>query len=176
MHLDDAPPGFWQTPEEASALVDGVELHSSLPTRFFQTLDAYPPEWGRLIWRVQLNRLVDDRAVSPAFRTFYPGIEWNLRHPEMLSSDDRWFLSAWMRWEGAGAPDCKRDIAMPVVQIEASTALFLVATNREQPIFLRSRVDARDRHQIARELDNEPAPSSTPSQGIIRLDDVIERH
>lgn len=175
MHSDDAPPNFWRA-AEATALVDGVEFESAVPTRFFQTLDAYPAEWGRLVWRIQLNRFVAGRADSPAFRTFYPGIEWNLRRSGMQASDDRWFLTAWMKWEGTGPPDYNPAAAQPAVRVEASTALFLVASNLEQSVFLRSRIDARDRRQIAQTVGSEREPSIASEEGLILLDDVIERH
>lgn len=174
MQSDDAPPNFWRAPGEATALVDGVELESAVPTRFFQTLDAYPSEWGRLVWRIQLNRLVAECVASPVLRTFYPGVEWNLRRPD-VQPDDRWFLTAWMRWEGTGPPHYDLADAQPTVRIEANTALFLIAPNLEQPLFLRSRVDARDRRQIAQALDPEAQPPKG-AQGVILLDDLIERH
>jgi len=174
MHSDDAPPNFWQALGEATALVDGVELESTVPTRFFQTLDPYPPEWGRLVWRIQLNRFVDGRAESPVFRTFYPGVEWNLRRPELQAPNDRWFLTAWMRWEGAG-PHCD-PAAQPAVHVAENTAFFLVGLHVGQSVFLRSRVDARDRRQIAQALGSETEPSTASGDGIILLDDLIERH
>ena len=96
MEREHAPPGFWQRAERA-VLVDGVRLESDVPTRFFQTLDPFPPEWGRLRWRIQLNGIVSERAAAPMFRTFYPGVEWNLHRAE-----SRWFLTAWFTWEGPG--------------------------------------------------------------------------
>lgn len=175
MRSEDAPPDFWRAPAD-TALIDGIELESAVPTRFFQTLDAYPPEWGRLVWRIQLNRLIGERIDSPVFRTFYPGVEWNLRHPGVQPPAARWFLTAWMRWEGTGPPH--RDLATtePAVRIDANTALFFVASNLAQPIFLRSRIDARDRRQIAQELETDAKPSAASEQGLILLDDLIERH
>jgi hypothetical protein len=167
MEAEDAPPGFWPWPGEPAALVDGVYLESAAPTRFFQTLDRYPPEWGRLSWRVQLNRLDGERAAAPRFRTFYSGVEWNLRGP-----DGRWFLSGWIRWNRPGVePDPPR-IALPV-RIEDDAVLFAIAPEGEEPLFLRCRVDARDRRTIAasvaaRDRDD---PPSRPE--LIVLDDVL---
>jgi len=176
MQSDDAPPNFWRAPGESTALIDGVELESAVPTRFFQTLDAYPSEWGRLVWRVQLNKFVAGRAGSPVFRTFYPGVEWNLRCPDLHSPDDHWFLTAWMRWEGTGPPDRNLAPAQPAVFVEAHTALFLVAQSLGQPVFLRSRVDARDRRQIAEAVAPAPKPPVDSGPGVLLLDDLIERH
>ncbi len=81
-----------------------------------------------------------------------------------------------MRWEGAGPPDRNLAAAQPAVAVDANTALFLVAQNLEQPVFLRSRVDARDRRQIAQAVGPEDEPSTNTGAGVILLDDLIERH
>ena len=160
MHAEDAPPGFWSGAE--SQPVDGVELTSKARTRLFQTLDAYPREWGRLTWRVQVNKLEGDRASLPMFRTFYPGVEWNLKVP-----DYRWFLTAWFKWDGPGPPD--RGPVTPIPMVEGDTVLFCIgAAPDAKPLFLRSRVDAREQRRLA----SEPPPKSDSS--IIVLDDVIE--
>lgn len=162
MTIDDAPPGFWQWPGSDSALVDGVELQSAVPTRFFQTLGEFPREWGRLFWRVQLNRLDDGRVSLPMFRTFYPGVEWNLNH-----SGGRWFLSAWFKWQG-DAPAEADPANGATIRIEEDTVLFALG-----PIALRSRIDARDRKAVADSLRaHEPAP---PAPGLILLDDIVDR-
>jgi hypothetical protein len=177
MNPEQAPPGFWPGPGDAAALVDGVEFESTVPTRFFQTLDPFPRAWGRLSWRVQVNRLVDGRAEPPSFRTFYPGVEWNLSRP-----GGRWFLSAWFRWDD-GAPPWG-ELAVPGwIRVDGETVSFRYAwlpaagsadlPDRARPLFLRSRIDARSRRRIAEELraEREPAPKTDP--GVIVLDDVL---
>lgn len=184
MQPEDAPPDFWQRPDDRGALIDGVVLESSVPTRFFQTVDTLPPEWGRLSWRVQLNKIVSGRAGSPVFRTFYPGVEWKLDHP-----DYRWFLTAWFRWDGDGPgyPDPGLPAA---IRIEGDTVLFRIAwkpkpqhpesTNAPpepdlaRPVFLRSRVDARERKRIAEGLRAEHETPAAPPSAVISLDDIIE--
>jgi hypothetical protein len=184
MRPEDAPPGFWQGPSDQAVLVDGVELESSVPTRFFQTADTYPSQWGRLSWRIQLNKIVAGRAVLPVFRTFYPGVEWNLNHP-----DYRWFLSAWFRWEGPG-PQYRDPCFPPSPQIEDDTALFRLAwmtkpgslefpdspsePDLDRPIFLRSRVDARDRRRISEVLRSQHEPQAASDSAVILLDDIID--
>jgi hypothetical protein len=184
MQPEYAPPGFWQWPGDQPVLVDGVELDSGVPTRFFQTVDAYPAEWGRLRWRVQLNKIVSGRPVSPAFRTFYPGVEWNLNHP-----DYRWFLTAWFKWEGPGP--AYRDPLLPrPARIEEDTVLFRIAwmpkprpldfpdsapePDFDRPLFLRARVDARDRRRIAEALHLQPEPRAKSDSAVILLDDIID--
>lgn len=163
MALDDAPPGFWQWPGTDSAIVDGIEIESTVPTRFFQTLDAYPREWGRLFWRVQLNRLENGRITLPMFRTFYPGVEWNLNH-----AGGRWFISAWFKWQGE--PPEGADPSQPAsIRIEDDTVIFALG-----PIVLRSRVDARDRKAVADSLRAD-APASPSPPGLILLDDIVDR-
>jgi len=172
MQPEDAPPGFWQGPDDRPILVDGVELESGVPTRFFQSVDAYPPEWGRLKWRIQLNTFVAGRAAAPAFRTFYPGVEWNLNR-----ADHRWFLTAWFRWEDAGPQHRSSGPAGPA-HVEGDTALFRIAPalpDCDGPIFLRSRVDARMRSRISEALRSEREIEAKADPGVIRLDDLIER-
>ncbi len=185
MQSEDAPPGFWQEPGDRPVLVDGVELESGVPTRFFQTVDKYPAEWGRLSWRIQLNKIVAGRAAAPMFRTFYPGVEWNLNR-----ADHRWFLTAWFRWEGAG-PEYRNPGLTGPAQIEGDTALFRIAwmtkarslespdsplePDHDNPLFLRSRVDARDRSRISEGLESRRELPAQPDPGVIVLDDVIER-
>ena len=177
MNPEQAPPGFWTGPSDRAVLIDGVEFESAVPTRFFQTLDPFPRAWGRMSWRVQVNRIVGDSAESPAFRTFYPGVEWNLNRP-----GGRWFLSAWFRWDEGAAP-C-RDVTLPgPIVIDADTALFRYAwlpaagsadiPDPERPLFLRSRIDARSRRRIAEAVraEREPAPKTDP--GVIVLDDIL---
>jgi hypothetical protein len=164
MTIDDAPPGFWQWPGTDSALIDGVELESTVPTRFFQTLDAFPREWGRLFWRVQLNRLDERRATLPMFRTFYPGVEWNLNHP-----GGRWFLSAWFKWQG-DAPAAADPSQGAAIRIEGDTIVFTLGQ-----IVLRSRVDARDRKAVAESLHAHEPKAPSPPPGVIVLDDVVDR-
>ena len=161
MSVEDAPPSFWLWPDAYSVPVDGVELESNVPTRFFQSLDAYPSEWGRLLWRVQLNALENERVTLPVFRTFYPGIEWNLRHAQR-----RWFLTAWLRWEGPGPPQP----AAAAPSIEGDAVAFCV----EGSVFLRCRVDARDRLSIARNVRSHHKSAEPGEPGVISLDDVIE--
>jgi len=184
MQPEDAPPDFWQRPHEGAALIDGVVLESGVPTRFFQTVDALPPEWGRLSWRVQLNKIASGRAGLPVFRTFYPGVEWNLNHP-----DYRWFLSAWFKWEGAGPP--YRDPGSPgTVQVEGDTVLFRIAwqpkpaaveaasalpePDLSRPLYLRSRIDARDRKRISEAVQAREARPAPAGSAVISLDDIIE--
>ncbi|MEO7038499.1 MAG: hypothetical protein ABI186_00540 [Candidatus Elarobacter sp.] len=184
MQPEDAPPGPWVWTGDRPRLIDGVELESGVPTRFFQSIDAYPAEWGRLIWRVQLNKIVSERAGSPVFRTFYTGVEWNLNRP-----DYRWFLSAWFHWEGPG-PRYRRPCFPVPPLIEGDTALFRFASlprpmsantpdavpepDLDRPLFLRSRVDARDRRRIAEALRSQREADAKPDPGVIRLDDIIE--
>ena len=169
MQREHAPPGFWQWPVEL-VLIDGVELESKSPTRFFQTIDAYPRSWGRLSWRVQVNKIVAGQAGLPLFRSFYPGVEWNLNCP-----DYRWFLSAWFRWEQhPREPRC----ALPA-RIEENTVLFSIAPIDPEfngILYLRSRVDARDRRDILKAVrsQNEQEPAS--DSGVIVLDDFIDLH
>ncbi len=165
MRAEDAPPGFWQLPGDAPALIDGVELESRVPTRFFQTVDAYPPEWGRLIWRVQLNKIVAGRAEAPVFRTFYPGVEWKLNLP-----DYRWFLTAWFKWDGSG-PESREPSVAGVLKVTEDTAVFPIP--RAQ-LFLRSRIDARDRRRIAEALRTPPEPAPKSDPALILLDDIIK--
>lgn len=174
---EQAPPGFWTGSGDRSLLIGGVEFESAVPTRFFQTLDPFPRAWGRLSWRVQLNRIVAGRAEAPAFRTFYPGVEWNLSRP-----GGRWFLSAWFRWED-GAPPCRDPALSGSIRIDAESALFRYAwlpvagssdvPDPERPLFLRSRIDARSRRRIAEEVraEREPPPADP---GVIVLDDILE--
>lgn len=183
MQSEHAPPGFWRWPGDGPILIDGIELDSAVPTRFFQTADAYPSGWGRLSWRIQLNKIVSGRAVSPAFRTFYPGVEWNLNRP-----DHRWFLTAWFKWEGIGPRYRDADLSGPP-HVEGDTALFRFGwmpkpkaldpadsapePDFDRPIFLRSRVDARDRRRISEALRSEHDPQSKPDSAVILLDDII---
>ena len=165
MQAEHAPPGFWKWPE-SSRLVPGVIVESAVPTRFFQALDAYPGEWGRLWWRLQLNRLLDERVELPVFRTFYPGTEWNLRRP-----DHRWFLTGWFTWQGPG-PEAAAELEPP--QVEGDTVLFPFAAGR----YLRTRVDARDRREIAAEVaededHREGAGHEHEDPSLIVIDDVI---
>jgi hypothetical protein len=185
MQPEDAPPGFWQGPGDQPVLVDGVELESGVPTRFFQAVDGYPPEWGRLSWRIQLNKIVAGRAATPVFRTFYPGVEWNLNR-----ADHRWFLTAWFRWEGAGPQYRNPGLAEPA-RIEGDTALFRIAwmtkprslefpdtppePDHDRPLFLRSRVDARDRSRISEALQSRQELQAKSDPAVIVLDDIIER-
>ena len=173
MQPEDAPPGFWEGPGDQPVLVDGVELESDVPTRFFQTVDKYPPEWGRLTWRIQLNKIVAGRAASPVFRTFYPGVEWNLNR-----ADHRWFLTAWFRWEGAG-PHYRCPGPTGPAHIEGETVLFRMNSppepDHDRPLFLRSRVDARDRSRISEALQSQQEPQTKSDPAVIVLDDIIER-
>jgi len=164
MTIDDAPPGFWQWPGADSVLVDGVALESTVPTRFFQTLDPYPTEWGRLFWRVQLNRLENGRATTPMFRTFYPGVEWNLKH-----RGGHWFLSAWFKWQ-AGVPAGADPSQRASIRVEGDTVAFELG-----PVVLRSRVDARERQAVAESLRAHERPSPPPPAGVILLDDIVDR-
>ncbi len=184
MQLEQAPPGFWQWHADRPVLVDGVEFESECPTRFFQSVDAFPSEWGRLTWRVQLNKIESGRAALPVFRTFYPGTEWNLNR-----AGPRWFLTAWLKWEGPGPP--YREVAPGPVRIEGDTVLFPIAwmpkpqaahspdaarePDLDRPIFLRSRVDARDRRRIAESLRAQTAPRAHADPGMILLDDFIDK-
>ena len=166
LRSENAPPGFSQGPDDVDVVVAGVEFESTVPTRFFQTVDAYPPEWGRLVWRIQLNALVDGRAAPPIFRTFYSGVEWNLKSGPTL----RWFLSAWVRWDGAGPSH--HNAGAPAVSLEGNTARFRIASTPEGAIFLRSRIDARDRRRVAAELRAERAEQPTDGS-VIQLDDIL---
>lgn len=184
MRSEHAPPGFWTQSGSGPVPIDGIELESGVPTRFFQTLDAYPPAWGRLSWRVQLNKIVSDLAAAPVFRTFYPGVEWNLNRP-----DPRWFLTAWFRWEGPGPRYRGADPAGPP-EIHGDTALFRIgwmpkaaAADRsdtepepdfERPLFLRSRIDARERRRISETLRTQRESESKTDVTTIVLDDIIE--
>lgn len=183
MQPEDAPPGLWQAGDRPP-FVDGVELESNAPTRFFQSVDAFPSEWGRLSWRIQVNKIVSERAASPVFRTFYTGVEWNLNRP-----DYRWFLSAWFHWEGPGPGYRDRCFPAPPL-IDGDTALFRFAwlplsgppdlpgsvpqPDLERPLFLRSRVDARDRRRIAEAVRSQRDIAATSDPGVISLDDIIE--
>jgi hypothetical protein len=169
MRPDDAPSGFWRRADHGAVRVDGVRLASDVPTRFFQTVDAYPSEWGRLRWRIQLNQIVADAAAAPMFRTFYPGVEWNLnRH----RSD--WFLTAWFAWDGPGPRFPELRTPAPA-RIDGDTALFHVASDLEKPLFLRSRVDARGRREVYEALlsRDEDRPPADPR--LIVLDDIFDR-
>lgn len=184
MEREDAPPGFWRRADSA-VLVDGVRLASDVPTRFFQTLDPFPPEWGRLRWRIQLNRIVSERAAGPMFRTFYPGVEWNLNRPE-----SRWFLTAWFTWEGPG-PRYPEPCAPAHARIDDDTALFRIAwmpksTAREaggsaaepdldKPLFLRSRIDARGRREMHEARLSRDRNERPPDPRLIVLDDLLQR-
>lgn len=169
MRREHAPPGFWPWPADERALLDGVELESGVPTRFFQIVDPYPRTWGPLRWRVQLNKMVDGRAELPLFRAFYSGVEWNLNHP-----DYRWFLTAWFRWEhSAGVPAAS---SCGPSHIEGNTVVFPIPV--PDPAFvgslcLRSRIDARDRHRIAEAVRSHDRPTDTEAPLII-LDDVLD--
>jgi hypothetical protein len=163
MQVEDAPPGFWPWPDPGAVLVEGVEIESDVPTRFFQTLDRYPREWGSLSWRVQLNRLECGSAATPRFRTFYSGAEWNLR-----GHGGRWFLTAWARWDGPGPGSGEPSIPRPV-GIEGDTVLFRIG-----PVALRCRVDARDRREIASSLAARDRVEPLPTPGLIVLDDLVQ--
>ena len=183
MQPADAPPGFWPWPHERPVLVNGVALDSDQPTRFFQTVDACPREWGRFSWRIQLNRVVGGHAQSPVFRTFYQGVEWNLALPE-----HRWFLSAWFKWDGLG-PDYEDERASGRVQIAGDTALFRISwfpkleregvtlpePDLKKPLFLRSRIDARARRQIYEAVRAERDASAKTESTVIVLDDIINK-
>lgn len=168
MQAEDAPPGFWPWPRDPAALVGGVQIESAVPTRFFQTLDPIPPAWGRLSWRVQLNRLEGDRAAAPRFRTFYSGVEWNLR-----AAGPRWFLSAWLRWDGPG-PHSGDPCMLAPARIEGDTVLFRIARDVEPPLFLRCRVDARDRRAAAAAVRAQRRVEPPSERGLIVLDDLLE--
>ncbi len=167
MRPDDAPPGPWWHGADAR-LVHGVELRSGIPTRFFQSVDAYPSAWGRLLWRVQLNTIESDRIAQPAFRTFYSGVEWNLNHPGHC-----WFLTAWFRWDGPG-PDAGAASTAPLPAIEGGTVLFPFAVDAPSgaALCLRSRVDARERRHIAEAVRAEREPPKRDATLIV-LDDVL---
>jgi hypothetical protein len=140
-----------------------------VPTRFFQSVDPHPRSWGPLHWRIQLNKIVDGRAELPLFRTFYPGVEWNLNHP-----DYRWFLSAWFRWEhrnGALEPRSSGPL-----HIEGDTVVFRIPVPDPDfagSLYLRSRVDARDRRSIA-EAQHSREQATTRESSVILLDDVFD--
>lgn len=171
MQRQHAPPGFWGWHEETAAL-EGVELESTVPTRFFQTVDAFPRSWGRLSWRLQLNKIVADRVGLPLFRTFYPGVEWNLSHP-----DDRWFLTAWLKWDQSG--ECGEPQCVPPVRIDGDTILFRIPTPSpecEGASFLRSRVDARHRRRIAETVRAQLEQTASADSGLILLDDLMDHH
>ena len=183
MRFEDAPPEFWQRPRERAA-IDGAVFESRVPTRFFQTLDALPAEWGRLSWRVQLNQFVSGEAGLPVFRTFYPGVEWNLNR-----GGDRWFLSAWFRWLDGG-PRYREPELPGAVRIDGDTVSFRLGwmpqpassesphtvqePDLSRPLFLRSRVDARDRKRIAEAVEPRPARPAGAQGAVISLDDVID--
>lgn len=166
MRSEDAPPGFWAAPD-LTAPVDGVRIESALPTRFFQSLDHYPPAWGTLRWRIQLNALRDDVPDRPAFRGFYPGVEWNLR-----GGTGVWLLTAWFAWDGPG-PEADRLPPAPP-RLEGDVALFPFAGG-DAPLFLRSRVDARDRRAIAAAVRSQAAAPAPPDAPIL-LDDLLDGH
>ncbi len=163
-----APPGFWNASEDAT-LVDGIEFESAVPTRLFQTVDAYPASWGRLIWRIQVNSIVAYQAGLPLFRTFYPGVEWNLNHP-----DFRWFLTAWYAWEQPGKQREPRSATNLLV--ERDTVLFPIAPEEfSGNVYLRSRIDARDRRRVAEDVHAQSRPATAPSSaGVIVLDDLLD--
>lgn len=166
MRAEEAPPGFWSGPPDRPVLVEGVELTSDGPTRFFQSVDAYPKDWGRLTWRVQLNAIVDNRVALPMFRTFYTGVEWNLR-----SRSRDWFLTAWLTWDGPGPQDGEQSSFAPPI-IEEERVLFRFART-PKPLFLRTRIDARDRRRIAQEVRAREQAEVAPERAVIVLDDVI---
>ncbi len=184
VHREHSPPGFWRWPGDGPVLIDGIQLESGVPTRFFQTVDAYPSAWGNLSWRIQLNKIVSDQAVSPAFRTFYPGVEWNLNRP-----DFRWFLTAWFKWDGPGPQYDDAYLTGPP-HVEGDTALFRIAwmpksgplapadpgqePDFNRPLFLRSRVDARDRRRISEALRSQHDAQAKSDSAVILLDDIIE--
>src|SRR5208282_2034829 len=103
--------------------------------------------------------------------------------------DYRWFLTAWITWEGAGPPYLDPNVPGPP-RIDADTILFRIAwmpkppspgvpgaapePDLERPIFLRSRVDARDRRRIAAALHAPPAPQASADSGVIQLDDILK--
>lgn len=172
MQREHVPPGFWPWPGDELMLVDGVELESAVPTRFFQTVDAYPRRWGRLSWRVQLNKIVEGRAGLPLFRSFYPGVEWNLHHP-----DYRWFLTAWFEWERrAGERGEPRRAS--ATQIDGDTVLFPIPAPDPEfdgsLYYLRSRVDARGRRGVAEAVRSQREQAETSDPAVILLDDVID--
>jgi hypothetical protein len=117
------------------------------------------------------------------FRTFYAGVEWNLNRP-----DYRWFLTAWFTWEGPGPP--YRDPGLPgPAHIEDDTALFRIAwmpkptpldfplsdaePDFDRPLFLRSRVDARERRRISEGLRPEHERKAKSDSAVILLDDIL---
>lgn len=169
MRREHAPPGFWPWSGEESALLDGVELESAVRTRFFQTVDPYPRTWGPLHWRVQLNKIVDGRAELPLFRAFYSGVEWNLNHP-----DYRWFLTAWFSWERrAGVLDARPSAP---VRIEEDTVVFPIPVPDQEfagSLYLRSRIDGRDRRRIAETVRSREQATPLKSS-LILLDDVLD--
>jgi hypothetical protein len=177
MRPEQAPPGFWRWPGDGALLIDGVELESAVPTRFFQSVDKYPAEWGRLNWRMQLNKREAERAASPMFRTFYPGVEWNLNVP-----DYAWFMTAWFAWEGPGPPYPEPSLPR-AASVEGDTVLFRIgwmqkadgdpAPDLDRPLFLRSRVDARDRRRVAEDRRAQSEPRANAGSATIVLDDIV---
>jgi len=171
MQREHSPPGFWQRLDD-EALVDGIELESAVRTRFFQTVDPWPRSWGRLSWRIQVNKILAGRIGLPLFRTFYPGIEWNLSHP-----DYRWFLTAWFRWEPR-SQERGQASWVSTARIEGDTVLFSIPPADpafDGVVYLRSRVDARDQRGIAQAVrlqSEQPAPEQ---ENLIVLDDFIDR-
>ncbi len=172
MRREHAPPGFWPWPGDERALLEGVELESAVPTRFFQTVDPYPRTWGPLHWRVQLNKMVDGRAELPLFRAFYSGVEWNLNHP-----DYRWLLTAWFRWEHrTGVPAAPPCGPSRPSHIEGKTVVFPISVPDPEfvgSLYLRSRIDARDRERIAEALRSHER-ATNPEPSLIILDDVLD--
>ncbi len=170
MQREHAPPGFWRWPDACKTL-EGVELESAIPTRFFQTVDQYPRAWGRLSWRVQLNKLVEDRAELPLFRTFYPGVEWKLN-----STDARWFLTAWFLWE---LPGDKRSEPQPAAVAGLDDGVVSFAISRADPdsgerLYLRSRIDARDRHSVAETVQQQREGDAPAQTSVILIDDLLD--
>ncbi len=173
MHREHAPPGFWPWRDDVRC-IEGVEFESTGPTRFFQTVDTHPRSWGRLNWRVQLNKLADDRAALPLFRTFYPGVEWKLAP----SADQRWFVTAWFRWDRP-AGEHVEGCAGSVAAIESGVISFRIpAFDRDsgETLQLRSRVDARDRRSIADSVQSVRKSDASTKSTLINLDDVLDLH
>lgn len=159
MQREHAPPGFWPWPDDVMP-IEGIELRSAVRTRFFQRVDDYPRDWGRLNFRIQVNKIAGDRAGIPLFRSFYPGIEWNLRQ-----TDDRWFLTAWFAWTGAGG---QGKPSQSPARIEGDTVLFPLPPPDPQfegAFYLRCRVDVGER-RAAQPQRSDPS--------LIVLDDVID--